>query len=225
MISQHPLPDTSSQRPPLESLCATVLDGLHAAAQPLTILRAGLEDSNLEVMSVSELRELIGSSAVEVERLCSLFHRLQDLVFTESIKPELSATSILPLLASAADRDIQLFEANRIALRSILPDSCPPVLINSARTLQALSQTLLIAHSFSQPGQTVEIAAHCEPSHRVRVLVRNLDAYVGTAKAETRLSMALAASIMRSQRATMTWSLEPLTAIIEFQEASAEVQG
>lgn len=225
MVSETQSLAKSQQKPALEILCATVLDGLHATAQPLTILRAGLGDANLELMSSVELRELITTSAIEVERLCALFHRLQDLVFTESAKPELLMTPILPLLAKAADRDIQLFQAEGMYLETALPGACPPVLINSARTLQALSQILLIVHSLSHSGDTIELSAHHLPSQGVRVEIRNPDAQPARTRAETRLSMALAAAIMRSQRATVAWNLHPLSAIIEFEEAPAIEQG
>jgi hypothetical protein len=225
MVSETQSMATSPQKPALEILCSTVLDGLHATAQPLTILRAGLGDSNLDLMSAVELRDLISTSAIEVERLCTLFHRLQDLVFTESSKPELSLTPILPLLVSAADRDIQLFQAEGMYLQTALPDACPPVLINSARTLQALSQILLIVHSLSHSGDTIELSARYEPSLGVRVEIRNPDAPSARTRAETRLSMALAAAIMRSQRAAVTWTLHPLSAIIDFEEAPAAEHG
>jgi hypothetical protein len=37
--------------------------------------------------------------------------------------------------------------------------------------------------------------------------------------------MALAAAIMRSQRAAVTWTLHPLSAIIDFEEAPAAEHG
>jgi hypothetical protein len=110
-------------------------------------------------------------------------------------------------------------------LETALPGACPPVLINSARTLQALSQILLIVHSLSHSGDTIELSAHHLPSQGVRVEIRNPDAQPARTRAETRLSMALAAAIMRSQRATVAWNLHPLSAIIEFEEAPAIEQG
>jgi hypothetical protein len=91
-------------------------------------------------MSTAELRELTASSAVEVQRVCSLFSCLQQLVIAESIKPQLSSTPILPLLAYAADGVNLIVPERRDVLSSVVPDTCPPVLINRARTLQALIQ-------------------------------------------------------------------------------------
>jgi hypothetical protein len=202
-----------------ETLCMNLSQGMHAAAQPLAILRASLDNSQLDQMSTEELRELAASSAVEVERVCTLFSCLQQLVSTESIKPHLSEAPILPLLAHAADGVMLLFEDDGMSLSSIVADTCQPVLINEARTLQALSNVLLVAHAVSSPKDTVEMIASSSSANAVRVVVRNSRAYVGAMKAEQSLSLALAESNMRSQQASLSWSLQPFSVQIELQGA------
>jgi signal transduction histidine kinase len=170
-------------------------------------------------MSIEELRELVASSAVETQRLCTHFSCLQQLVSTESVKPHLSETPILPLLEHVADGVNLLFEEDGIFLRSIVSDTCQPVFIDRARTLQALSTVLLIAHAVSHPQDTVELIASSSSSNAVRVVVRNLASYVGAMNAEASLSMAFAEANIRSQQAEFSWSLQPFSVQIELQRA------
>jgi hypothetical protein len=202
-----------------ETLCLNLSQGIHAAAQPLAILRASLGNNYTDRMSVEELRELAASSALEVERVCTLFSCLQQLVSAESIKPHLSETSIQPLIAHVADGVNLLFEDGGMHLRSTVQDTCQPVLLNQARTIQALSSVLLVAHAVSRPQDTVELIASSLSSRTVQVVVRNVNAHISAMNAEQSLSLALAEANIRSQQASLSWSLQPFNVQIEIQGA------
>jgi len=201
-----------------EALYANLSQCIHATAQPLAILRASLGNNYIDQMSVEELRELAASSAIEVERVCTFFNCLQRLVSTESTKPHLAETSIQALLSHVADGVNLLFKEDGIVLRSTVSDDCQPVLIDKARTLQALSTVLLIAHAVSRPQDTVEVVASSS-SNVVRVVVQNLTSYVDAINAETSVSMAFAEANIRSQQADFSWSLRPFSVQIELQGA------
>jgi hypothetical protein len=203
-----------------EILCMNLSKGMHAAAQPLTILRASLDNIHTDGMSTGELRELVASSTMEVERVCKLFSTLQQLVSAVSVKPELSEIPILPLLTRVTDGVELLFVQDGMFLRSIASDPCPPVLINPARTLQALSSVLLVAHALSQPQDTIELIASASSSNAVRVVVQNVHSYVDALNAEQSLNMALAEASIRSQQANLSWSLQPFSVQIEFEYAA-----
>ncbi len=210
-MGESPMPKSAS-----ETLFFNLSQCIHATAQPLSILRASLGNSRVGQMNLEELRELATSSAAEVERLCALFGCLQQLVGTESTKPQISEVPIHPLLAHVADGVNLLFKEDKIILRSIVSEDCQPVLIDKARTLQALSTVLLIAHAVSRPQDTVELIASSS-SNAVRVVVRNLTSCVDAVNAETSLSMAFAEANIRSQQADFSWSLKPFSVQIELQ--------
>ena len=215
MISHTTSRESSSAS---ETLCSNLAQGIHAAAQPLAVLLASLSKDHTDRMNSDELRELTASSAVEVQRVCTLFSCLQQLVMTESIKPQLSPTPILPLLAYAVDGVNLLFQQDGIALSSVVPDTCPPVLIDRARTLQALSRVLLVAHRLSGAQDTIELIA--SPSaNAVQIVVRNLHLSVAVIDAEASLSIAVAEANMRSQQAGLSLSLQPFTVRIDLPMA------
>jgi hypothetical protein len=215
MISHSRSTESSSAS---EILCSNLAQGIHAAAQPLAVLLASLSKSHTDRMNSDELRELTASSALEVQRVCTLFSCLQQLVMAESIKPQLSPTPILPLLAYAADGVNLLFQQDGISLSSVVPDTCPPVLINRARTLQALSRVLLIVHGLSSAQDVVELIV--SPSaNAIQIIVRNLNLSLAVINAEASLSMAVAEANMRSQHADLSLSLQPFTVRIELPKA------
>jgi len=203
----------------MEKLCLNLAEGFHAVAQPLTILRAGLGSCQSGRMNLSELRETVANSALEVERLCSLLHCMQEVVIAESVEPEVSANPLLPLLAYVADGVNLLFEKDGMILSSTIPDTCQPVLINRDRTLEALTSVLLTAHALSRAQDTVELIASSTSANVVRVLVRNVKSYGGAMNAEANLLMVLAEANIRSQDAGFSLSLQPFSVQIELRKA------
>ena len=69
---------------PSEFAWSQLSQGMHAAAQPLTILLASLGKNNTHRMNTSELRDLTESSAVQVQRVCALFRHMQQLLLVQS---------------------------------------------------------------------------------------------------------------------------------------------
>jgi hypothetical protein len=199
-------------------LCSNLAQGIHAAAQPLTVLLASLSKGHTDWMNSDELRELTASSAVEVQRVCSLFSCLQQLVVAEGIKPQVSPTPILPLLAYAVDGLDLVFQHSGITLSSVAPDTCPLVFINRARTLQALSTVLLVVHGLSAVQDTVELITSLT-ADAVQIVVRNLHLSVAAINPEAKLSLAVAEANMRSQQAGLSLSLQPFTVCIDLPRA------
>jgi hypothetical protein len=192
--------------------------GIHAAAQPLTILLASLDKAHTDSMTIDELRELTASSSEEVRRVCTLFSCLQDLVVAESITPKLSATAILPLIASAAEGVQLLFQKQGIILNSTISETCPLVLINRPRTLRALSSVLLTVQALSTAGDHVEIIASAS-TRGMQIVVRNVNLSAPSTSAEARLSLAAAEANIRSQQAAFVFSRQPFQVLIDLPKA------
>jgi hypothetical protein len=218
LTSDRGFPESSPPNPALEVLCSNLSHGIHAAAQPLTVLLASLSKAHTDGMSTGELRELTASSSEEVQRVCTLFSYLQELVVAESIKPKLSATAILPLLASAVERVQLLFHQQGIILSSTVSATCPLVLINGPRTLRALSSVLLTVHALSRARDHVEMIASTS-THGMQIVVRNLGLSLATTTAEARLSMAAAEANIRSQHAGFVFNQRPFHLQIDLPKA------
>jgi hypothetical protein len=147
-----------------------------------------------------------------------MFSCLQQLVMAESVRPQLSSTPILPLIAYAAEGVNLLFQQDGVALTSVVPDSCPPVLIDRARTLQSLSRVLLVVHGLSAVRDMVELSASSS-ANAVQIVVRNANLSFAEINPEAKLSMAVAEANMRSQQAGLSLSLQPFTVCIDLPRA------
>jgi signal transduction histidine kinase len=220
MSKNDELDSLAAQEEMFSNLCSNLSLGLHAAAQPLTILRASLDRSLTGKMSKGELRELAARSAEEIERICLLFSLLRELVSAEKAKPKLSAISFEPVLTRAIDGANHLFEQNGILLRSVMPEIGQLVLINEAKLLQALSSVLFVAHDLSSPKDTVEVFASSHPPDTVRLVVRNWAARSDSLSAVNRLNLVLAEANIRGQQGNFFWSLNPFKAQIELRMGS-----
>ncbi len=218
MTSDRGFQEVSPPGSARDVLCSNLAHGIHAAAQPLTILLASLNPAHTDQMSTEELRELTASSSEEVQRVCTLFSYLQDLVVAESIRPKLSATAIRPLIASAAAGVQVLFHKQGIILSSTVPETCPLVLINGPRTLRALSSVLLTAQTLSSARDHVEMIVSTS-AHGLQIVVRNLNLSLASTSAEARLSMAAAEANIRSQQAGFVFSQRPFHVLIDLPKA------
>jgi hypothetical protein len=218
MTSDHGFQQSSPPSAALDILCSNLSHGIHAAAQPLTVLLASLSRAHTDPMSTEELRELTASSSEEVQRVCTLFSYLQELVIAESIRPKLSVTAILPLLASAAEGVQLLFRKQAIVFSSTVPETCPLVLINGPRTLRALSSVLLTAHALSSPRDHVEMIASTS-IHGMQIVVRNSNLSDASTSAEAKLSMAAAEANIRSQQAGFVFTQRPFQVLIDLPKA------
>ena len=221
MIDKSDSKELAAPSSDLATFCLNLSHGLHAAAQPLAILRASLDGEYTDRLSLDELRKLTTSSAVEVERVCNLFSLLQLLVNAECVKPHLAATPLLPLLADAADGVALLFEQGRVCLKTNFAESCHPVLIDSKKTLQAFSNILLVAYSVSRAGDTVELTSSASVDG-VRVTVQNPASESDTFTAEVQLSMHLAEANISHQNGNLTWTLKPFHVDFDLRAAPSE---
>src|ERR1700761_3738984 len=174
------------------ALCANLAFGIHSAAQPLAVLEASLSKEHTGSMTVSELRQVVADAAIEVQRVCRLFHCLQQLVIVQS-EPQLAPTPLLPLLTEAIDSVDLLFKNDGISIKTELTDASCLVRIHPPRTLHAMSRVLMVAHALSKPGETVQQQA-VRSGANVQITVRNEKACPQTVSAETRLSVAIAAA-------------------------------
>jgi hypothetical protein len=214
--------DEGDQHPDarLEALCANLSAGLHAAAQPLTILRASMGLDQATQMSCEELRKLVANSAREVERVCALFSVLQQFVQTENTQPSLTESPIKPLIVHVVEGVNLLFERDGMSLVVVGPESCGAVLVDRARVLQAFSTILLRAHALSSPSDTVEFT-WSDSASSVHLAIQNARLHVEGMSAETRLGFALAEAAVRSMQGKLSWSLQPFNVQIELQKVSA----
>ena len=72
----------------LERLCANMSQGLHALAQPLTIVRSAVAALAAPGIATQKQRRYLELCTQHVERTCDLFESMQELVSASHIDPD-----------------------------------------------------------------------------------------------------------------------------------------
>jgi hypothetical protein len=194
-----------------DALCKDLVQGLHAASQPLTILKASLDTTGHAQQSTKDMRRLLKQSATEVERLCLLFNYLQQFVALESIKAESELQNLPRLLTHTVEGvDLLFTDAGIRLVIEDIEELVPSALLDSSRFEYALSTILLTALGLSTRGDEVFVTSSI-PGTFIQIGTRQPLSAAHTMGADTRLSMALAAANLRSQGAALTWQEHPFT--------------
>jgi hypothetical protein len=206
-----------------DALCKDLIQGLHAASQPLTILRASLGVSGMAEQSPEDMRRLLKQSEKEVDRLCQFFNYLQQFVVVESVKAEPEIENLPRLLMHTVEGVDLLFAEAGISLAIQRIEEFPPfVFLDSSRFEQALSTILLVALGRAARGDEV-LVTNASSGDFIEISLRQ--ALIGTTSmaADVRLSLALAAANLRSQGAELAWQEHPFTARIALPVAKSPV--
>ncbi|HEY4356197.1 MAG TPA: hypothetical protein VGN16_10655 [Acidobacteriaceae bacterium] len=196
----------------------SLLQGMHTAAQPLAILRAKFYPELVERMNEEELRELASTTTAQVERLCTLFANLQQLVGAGTAHPKVENTEVQSLLEYVIEGMDLWFQDSGMQLKLLTEGALPPVSIDPQRTRQALSSILLIAHSVSTSGDHLEMTASEVPDG-VQVTVCNQNSAPKSLSGESNLGLAVAETYVRSQGGDFSLELQPFAVTVRLPAA------
>jgi signal transduction histidine kinase len=140
-------------------LCAEFADGLHALAQPLSILRSAIELMALPSSAETDRRRYLEMSLRQIDRATRLFSGMQTLVAAE-----LDPANCVPF--DLWGQLVPLIEGREPALRELginisaeKTSREQPVLGDPERTEQAISALFEIAASLLSPGDGIRLSA------------------------------------------------------------------
>ena len=214
----------AAERTPAISLhtadfCSNLDYGLHALAQPLSVLRSVLDQNIIEAQDSDDLNHAVATAAREVERSCKIFGCLQQLLRLETAQVEVTASD-LGLIAARAAADVELlFTDSKMRLKTVLEADCPRAWMDTERTLQTLTDLLLAVHGLARAQNTVEIQVAQAAIGVVRLAIRVVDFDLDVISQDFGLHLALAETAMRGQRAGFRLLQKPFAVEMEFQHA------
>jgi signal transduction histidine kinase len=183
-------------------------DGLHAMAQPLTVLRSSVAASAVPGITPDRHRRYLDISTQQVERACGLFECLQDLVIARQIEPDHSAVDLNELTGRVVEDQKASLQAADISLSVVKNDSLPPILGDAARTQQAFCAALKIAASISSPGDVIEVQMRVREEW-VECILQNRRRHGRNLNSSQHLSLALAETNIRSQQGEYLYVVDP----------------
>jgi light-regulated signal transduction histidine kinase (bacteriophytochrome) len=206
-------PTTVVKDDELGRLCAYMSQGLHALAQPLTIVRSALAALSTPGVTAVDRQRYLQLSSQHVERTCSLFECLQDLVIASEIAADCDPVELSEVLAEVVEQQKTALESSGVALRVDTPTGLPSVLGDTARTQQALSAAMQVAASASSPGDLVELLVTVRNGF-VELVLQTRRAHGRHLNSSERLSLALAEANIRSQQGKYVCVEDPLRVFI-----------
>jgi len=206
-------PTTVVKNDELGRLCANISQGLHALAQPLTILRSAVAASTAPGVTPVDQRRYLELSTQHVERTCGLFECLQDLVIANQIEADRESFDLTELIAPVVEDQRAKLEASGVELRVVAPIGLPLVQGDAARTLQAISAALKITASVSSPGDLVQLLVTTRNGF-VELIIQNRRIHGRRLNSSERLRLALAEANIRSQQGEYECDEDPLRVFI-----------
>ena len=155
-----------------------------------------------------------------MERACSLFECLQDLVIANQTEAECEPVDLLELVAPVIEDQRAVLRAAETDFIVVAPETLPAVLGDVARTLQPLFAGLKIAASIASPGGAVELSITAKDG-RVGLVIQSHGAQSRPLNSLERLSLALAEANIRSQQGGYQCSEDPFRVSIQFKLSEA----
>jgi len=191
-----------------DRFCAELADGLHALAQPLTIVRSAIALLAAAGENGAHPARYVDMSARQMERTCQIFASVQGLLATRLV-PAACEPLDLPLLFARIAQD----HASKLAERGIrleqsarpLPE---PVVADRLRTEQAIAAALQTAISASSSGDVIQMdTSQSDESFEVRL--QSTCRTENSLNSFDRLHLSLARANMLSQHGGYRFTPEP----------------
>lgn len=202
----------------LDALYSNLLLGLHAASQPLTLLRAGLWDESVRTMTEAEMREFLEHSASAVERLCLFFNLTRELVNAECTPAQTSHFDLLSSLRELCDESAADFARDEKCLQFSIATAGCEAIGDRAGTVKALATVLDMVRSLSRPGDRICLQALPTDAH-IEVVLSNAALRPAALDAEVSLTLAVTNSVLKKQRAMLSYELNPFCLRMRFKQA------
>lgn len=177
---------------------ADLVNGLHAMAQPLTILRSAIEVLALPQAAAIDQRRYLEISAKQVARTCGMFASLQDLVEVRIIEAQQARFDLWELLSPLVEDQRRLFLTAGIGIAAARSGPWAASWGDAGRTEQALLALLKTAGSVSASGDVIELRAELADGF-VELTLENTRKHGKRIDSSDRLSLSVAEANILSQ--------------------------
>ncbi len=204
--------------------CAELADGLHAMAQPLTILRSAIAMLSVAKEHSSDQRRFVDLSVSQIDRTCSLFTSVQDLVALG-----LEAASQVPvhfrvLLSRMMEERMSDYQQAGVKLVVECSESLPPIFGDPQRTERAIAGLLEVSLSVSSQGDTVEMNV-IQSNDFIVAFVTAEQGHGRSMNSSERLNLSLIKANVLTQRGRFRFTEEPFCVTLALPVCKPDTQG
>lgn len=191
-------------------LCNDVGNGLHAMAQPLTVLRAAIEMLSLPPEATVDRARYVEIAAVQVRRACAVFSSVHDLVSARLEAPHCMRLDLRAVTAPLIDHQRLSIEPSGVAI-ALLPDAAwLPVWGDAERTELAFAAALRTAAQVSSRGDVIELRA-APLAGFMQLTLLNARCHSERLSSVDRLELSLAETNILSQYGKFTFAGDPFS--------------
>jgi hypothetical protein len=208
-----PMHNTDTSGSDAAKFYGDIANGLHAMAQPLTILRASMEVLSLPPSAGIDQRRYMEISAAQLERTCTLFTRVQDLVTARFVEAERSRYEVWEIIAPLIEARKQLLQAAGAGIAVASQGPWQPVVGDLHRTEQAVTAVLQIAGEMAERGDVIEISAAPHAGF-LEITIENTRKQKKSIGSAARLNLALAEENVLSQQGRYELTREPFKVLL-----------
>jgi signal transduction histidine kinase len=200
------VPNREAPATEFERLQTNMAEGLHALAQPLTVLRGAIFACTNPDLGAAQHARYLRMAAEHAERACGLFECLQQLLAASQGEAAVEWVDLAELAAALAADQGPVLHAAGVGLAVECPQSSARVLAQETTLRQALFTVLQLAIALSSAGGQVAL--------RVAPQAGSVDVTVASQgtrslQAAERLSLAVAEAHLRHQRGEFTYREDP----------------
>jgi len=191
-----------------EQFCTELADGLHALAQPLTILRSAIAMLALSKEDGTAGERYLSMSMRQIERTCQLFSSVQGLLAAKMVPAERETIDIGSVLRQVINDHSQAVEARGIDLIAASFKSSGMVFGDRRRTELAIAAAFETAVSVSSAGDVIKVDA--SPSDGLlEISFESTGGLDNIVTSLDRLNVSLARTNILSQQGQYQFTQEP----------------
>jgi hypothetical protein len=183
-------------------------NGLHAMAQPLTVLRGALGAIELKQGVPGVQEHYLGILNSQVARLCSLMSNVQSLLDTLRFEAICAPINLWERIRPIFDEQNAILMERGVRLMISAPFENLRVNADATRTELAFETAIEAAAAVSSRGDAIEIHAVVRDGY-VELTIRNRNARGKNMSSDDRLNLSLAEASIVSQQGSYELALDP----------------
>jgi hypothetical protein len=185
-----------------------LLNGLHAVAQPLTVLRAAVEMLTRAERTGIDRKRYLEITAEQMARTCDLFASVRDLVTSNVMEAQMASFDLWELLAPAIEDQAGRLQRAGVGLAVASPEPWQPAVGDAERTEQAFRAMLNAAISLASHGDVIEVQT-ARTQGFAEITVKNARCHGKRPSSSDRLGLSLAEVNILSQQGRYRCACDP----------------
>lgn len=189
---------------------ADLLNGLHAVAQPLTVLRAAIEILSRPAGAAIDHQRYLEISASQVARTCDLFSCIRELVTSTLLEARRGKFDLWEALEPKIEDHRSNLQSSGVGVVVMRSDAWGPVFGDAERAEQAFCAVLKTAAGLASRGDVIEVRTSCSKGFAELTLL-NTRGHGRQLNASERLNLSLAEVSIFSQQGRCRFTEDPFS--------------